>query len=60
MNLTMKQKVKFLVIEVIEKLLYLGQLRNLLTYHFNMVDAVFIIDITALFKTERLVKFPEI
>jgi hypothetical protein len=52
MNLSLKQKVKFLVIVVIEKLLYLGQLRKLLTYHFNMIYSVFNIYIAALLKAE--------
>ena len=49
---TMKQKVKFLALTPGEKLLYLGQIRNLLTYHFNMINAILIVDIAALFKTE--------
>ena len=52
MKLSLKQKVKFLAKAVSEKLLYLGQIRNLLTYHFNMIYSILIIYIAALLKTE--------
>ena len=48
----MKQNVKFLALAPDEKLLYLGQIRKLLTYHFNMINSILIIDIAALFKAK--------
>jgi hypothetical protein len=52
MELTMKQKAKFLQPVADEKLFYLVQVRELLAYHFNMINSVLIIYITALLKTE--------
>jgi hypothetical protein len=52
MKASLKQKVKFLAIAASEKLLYLGQIRKLLTYHFNMIYSVFIIYVAALHKAE--------
>ncbi len=53
----MKQKEEFLRIDAVEKLFYLVQIRKLLAYHFNMIDSVFNIYITALLKTECIIKF---
>lgn len=48
----MKQKLKFLSIAANKKLLYLVEIRDLAAYHFNMIYAVLIIDLAALFKSE--------
>jgi hypothetical protein len=52
MLLSLKQKAKFIFLAAGEKLLYLGQVRELLAYHFNMINSIFNIYVTRLFKTE--------
>jgi hypothetical protein len=52
MELSMKQKAKFISIAAGEKLLYLGQVRESLAYHFNMINSIFNIYVAGLFKTE--------
>lgn len=48
----MKQMEKFLMMLLTKKLFYLGKLRKSLAYHFNMVNSVFYIYITALFEAK--------
>ncbi len=52
MYLSMKQKHKFLAIDAMKKLLYLGEIRKSGAYHLNMINTVLIIYITALVKAE--------